>query len=264
MAALPGSAPTCGNRCAPCSAERSVPGGAGGPPRRNLHGRSGRPLRKGRRTALRERLGARSVAGVERDGNPARTQLAAEVLGGSGTECWLEIGFGAGDHLLATARAHPEVVLLGAEPFRAGVAALLAQLEPGTLPGLRIHAGDARDLLDVIPDRRLGRVFLLYPDPWPKRRHAKRRFVCPDNLAALARVMRPGAELRVATDVAGHLRHVLLALHRHPDFAWTARRAQDWRAAWPDWPGTRYERKALAAGRRCFYLTFVRCRESAS
>lgn len=239
-------------------------GGAGGTPRRNLYGRAGRPLRKARRTAFRERLGARSVAGVCWDENPGRTKLPAEVFGGHGTECWLEIGFGAGDHLLATARAHPEVVLLGAEPYRAGVAALLAELEPGALPGVRIHAGDVRDLLDVIPDQRLDRVFLLYPDPWPKRRHAKRRFVHPGNLGALARVMRPGAELRIATDAAGYVRHTLLVLRQHPGFSWTAQRPRDWREAWPGWPGTRYERKALAAGRRCVYLTFVRLREPGS
>ena len=234
-------------------------------PRRVLYGRTlGRPLRPGRRKALETGLRERALAGVSPDENPGRDLLAAAFLTGTATDCWLEIGFGTGEHLLATARTHPDIALIGAEPYVSGVAAFLSRLVPGEVPHLRIHPGDARDLLEVIPDAMIGRVFLLYPDPWPKRRHAKRRFLHPDNLDALARVMRPGAELRFATDVAAYTRHALRGVLGHPEFVWISERPTDWREAWPGWPGTRYEQKALAEGRRPVYLTFVRSGETGS
>ena len=215
-------------------------------------------MRPGRRAALETLLPMCAIGGVSHVENPERALLPRAALAEDGMDCWLEIGFGSGDHLLATARSRPDVVMLGAEPYREGVAALLRALGPDGPQNLRIHAGDGRDLLDVLPAGTIGRAFLLYPDPWPKRRHARRRFVCRENLDSLARTMRPGAELRMATDIAGYVRHSLAVLLGHPAFAWTARGPQDWREPWPEWNGTRYERKARAEGRRPVYLTFRR------
>jgi len=158
---------------------------------------------------------------------------------------WLEVGFGGGEHLAALAEAHPEVGFLGCEPFLNGVAALLAAVEARGLANVRIHAGDARDLIDALPDAALGRAFVLFPDPWPKRRHRKRRFVQPDTLDRLARAMADGAELRLASDDAPLVDWMLFHARTHPAFAWTARRAADWRDRPADWPATRYEAKRL-------------------
>ena len=158
-------------------------------------------------------------------------------------DVWLEIGFGAGEHLLWQAQHHPRVGLIGAEPYEGGVAKLLSKLD-GT-ENIRIHEGDAREIVDALPDAGIGRAFILFPDPWPKTRHHKRRFVQIDTLDRLARVMKPGAELRFATDDAGYLAWALERLIAHPAFAWTAERAADWTTRPADWPQTRYEAKAL-------------------
>lgn len=227
--------------------------------RRNLYGRNRhRRLRPGRRRAVQEVLPQRTIPGVSPAENPARDPLPRPALLGDATRCWLEIGFGTGEHLRAIAAAHPEIRMLGAEPYLAGVSALVAAIGTDGLPNIHLHPGDARDLLDVIPTGAIERAFVLYPDPWPKRRHAKRRFISAENLDALARVMQPAADLRVATDIPGFATHALSAVRQHPRFAWTANRPADWRVPWPDWPGTRYERKAVAAGRRPMYLTFRR------
>ena len=178
-------------------------------------------------------------------------------------DLWLEIGFGGGEHLAAMAAQNPEIGFIGCEHYVDGVAKLLSALDREGLENVRIHAHDARDAIDALPDASLGRVFLLYPDPWPKRRHWKRRFVNADALDALSRVMKPGAELRIASDIPDYIRHCLAVLHRRRlagrrDFKWTAERPDDWRLPWPGWPGTKYERKALEAGRTPCYLTFER------
>jgi len=228
-------------------------------PRRNFHGRRrGKALRPGRARLLATRLAGLAPAGVDRAANPMREPIDLAALFPGTREVWLEIGFGGGEHMIRQAELNPDIGLIGAEPFVNGVAKLLSAVERSGVGNLGIHAGDARDLMDVLPDASVGRVFLLYPDPWPKRRHWKRRFVNPENLGMLARVMRPGAELRVATDIEDYVRHSLEQIRREPRFVWTAERAADWRLPWADWPGTRYEAKALKEGRRPHYLTFRR------
>lgn len=174
------------------------------------------------------------------------------------SDIWLEIGFGAGEHLAWQARANPDKGLIGCEVFVNGVAALLAEVAAEGLANVRVFADDARALLDALPDACLGRVFLLFPDPWPKARHAKRRFVQRANLDRLARVMKAGAELRTASDDPQHVAWVLEQTLAHKDFRWLARSADDWLRRPPDWPETRYERKARAEGRPATYLRFVR------
>jgi len=174
----------------------------------------------------------------------------------SAAEVWLEIGFGGGEHLAWQAARHPAIGFIGAELFINGVASLLGHLARGGIGNVRIHPEDARPLLHALPDQSIGRAFLLFPDPWPKARHARRRFVSPDNLAELARILKPGAELRVASDDAGYIAWALEHLTRSPDFEWLARGPSDWRERPEDWPPTRYEQKAVKAGRRPVYLRF--------
>lgn len=160
-------------------------------------------------------------------------------------DIWLEVGFGGGEHLLAQAHAHPDVGLIGAEPYLSGVAKLLSKLEPAPVPNIRLYTDDARDIIEALPDAVLGRVFILFPDPWPKARHHKRRFVQMELLDQLARVMRPGAALRFASDDADYLAWTLERIMAHPAFEWTAASAADWKIRPADQPPTRYEAKAL-------------------
>jgi len=171
---------------------------------------------------------------------------------------WLEIGFGAGEHLAAQAAAHPEVGLIGCEPYIAGVASLLAIIERARLDNIRLVVDDARLLLGALPDACLERIFVLFPDPWPKTRHHKRRIVNPATLAEFARLLAPAGEVRLATDDMGYARAMLLALAGCDELCWLAERPADWRQRPPDWPATRYEAKARSAGRAPVYL---RCRK---
>jgi tRNA (guanine-N7-)-methyltransferase len=170
----------------------------------------------------------------------------------------LEIGFGGGEHLVAGAASQPGTGFIGCEPFINGVAKLMAAIEAGGLTNIRIHDGDAVALMRRLPAGSLTRVDLLYPDPWPKRRHHKRRFVADERIAEIARVLRPGGEFRFATDIDDYAAWTLARMARSPDFTWAAERADDWRRPWAGWPGTRYERKAIREGRPPVYLTFVR------
>ena len=171
-------------------------------------------------------------------------------------DVWLEIGFGAGEHLLWHAEQHPSVGMIGAEPYISGIAKLLSKVAQTRMRNIRVHEGDARDVIDALPAASLGRVFILFPDPWPKTRHHKRRFVQSETLDALARVMRPGAELRFASDDPGYFSWTLERLCAHPAFGWTASRPRDWNSRPADWPQTRYETKALHGPPR--YLRFIR------
>jgi tRNA (guanine-N7-)-methyltransferase len=160
-------------------------------------------------------------------------------------EVWLEIGFGGGEHLAAQAARHPDVLLLGAEPFLNGVASALRHIDEQRLSNIRLRQGDARQLLIDLPDASLTRVFILFPDPWPKARHHKRRLIQPQALTELARVLRPGGTLRFATDWADYAAWTLAHVAASPRFAWTAERAEDWRARPADHFATRYELKRL-------------------
>jgi len=158
---------------------------------------------------------------------------------------WLEVGFGAGEHLVWQAEHRSDVGLIGAEPYEMGVAKLLTKLDEKPLNNVRIHEGDGRDVVAALPDASLDRFFLLFPDPWPKTRHHKRRFLQVAMLDELARVLKPGAELRFATDDQSYLPYALERLLFHAKFEWLANGPQDWLSRPADWPPTRYETKAI-------------------
>ncbi len=174
------------------------------------------------------------------------------------SEVWLEIGFGGGEHLAAQAAANPEIGIIGAEPFVAGIAKLLGKIEQSGARNIRLYTEDAYDILGALPDASLARVFILFPDPWPKTRHHKRRFIQMETLNELARVMKAGAELRFASDDKDYVSWALERIMAHDAFAWTAAKAADWRSRPGDWFETRYEAKATKAGRRCVYLRLRR------
>ena len=217
---------------------------------RNFYGRTrGKTLRPLQKERLEGVLPTLVLPGVTREENPGR-----EVLSGLPRPLWLEIGFGGGEHLVHMAGLYPGVTILGAEPFVNGIAQFLGKLEAAGVGNVRIHPGDARDLLEVLPERCLGRAFLNYPDPWPKARHHRRRFVTPEPLGLLARAMAPGAELRVATDIEDYVRQTLEEVPQ----AGFVQVAGPTGEAWPDWTRTRYEAKAVREGREPHYMTFRR------
>jgi len=160
-------------------------------------------------------------------------------------DVWLEVGFGGGEHLFWQAQHNPNVGLIGAEPYVNGVVKLLSKLEAAPSSNIRVYMGDARDIIEALPDASLGRVFILFPDPWPKARHHKRRFIQMEMLDQLARAMKPRAELRFASDDADYVEWTLERLMAHLAFEWAAGRASDWRTRPTDWPPTRYEAKQL-------------------
>ncbi|TCD16340.1 tRNA (guanine(46)-N(7))-methyltransferase TrmB [Oricola cellulosilytica] len=174
------------------------------------------------------------------------------------TRIVLEIGFGGGEHLLHRALSDPHGGFIGVEPFVNSMAKFVAAAADEGLTNVRLHDDDATQLLDWLPDASLDGVDLLYPDPWPKMRHWKRRFVNAANLDRFARVMKPGAVFRFASDIDTYVNWTLRHIEIHPAFEWTARNAADWREPYDGWPGTRYEAKALREGRTPAYLTFVR------
>ncbi len=222
--------------------------------RRVLYGRRrGRPLHRGQQ-ALVETLLPRLAVTLPAAG----TLDPATLFDPRPDEVWLEIGFGSGEHLAAQAAAHPAIGFIGCEVFENGVAKLLADVQRRALANVRILTDDARLLIAALPSASIGRVFILFPDPWPKQRHHKRRIVAGETLAALAAIMADGAELRLATDDLDYLAWMLARVPAHPAFAWLADRPSDWRVRPADWPATRYEAKAIAAGRRPYFLRFRR------
>lgn len=220
--------------------------------RRNFYGRiRGKTLRASQKGYLEEDLGPLTLRGVTREENPARTPLDLNLA--RGKPVWLEVGFGGGEHLVHMAATHPDVFLIGAEPFVNGIAMLLGKVRAAGVANLALHPGDVRDLFEVLPDACLQKCFLNYPDPWPKARHHRRRFVTPGYLDALARVMAPGAEFRVATDIPDYVRQTREEVPK-AGFDLVA----DQGTPWEDWLSTRYEQKALREGRVPHYLTWRR------
>jgi tRNA (guanine-N7-)-methyltransferase len=170
----------------------------------------------------------------------------------------LEIGFGGGEHLLHEARMHPRTGFIGCEPFINGMAKMLAAISHEKTQNIRLHPGDALYLLDWLPDASLDRIDILYADPWPKRRHWKRRFISDENVVRFARILKPDGILRFASDIGTYVEWTLVRLLRNREFLWLAEKADDWRRPWPGWPGTRYEQKAIREGRKPSYLEFRR------
>jgi tRNA (guanine-N7-)-methyltransferase len=218
---------------------------------RRLYGRrTGHKLRIGQ-AALVERLLPEMTL-------PATGMLDSALLFGTARPLWLEIGFGRGEHMAAQAAAHPHVGIIGAEPFLDGVVGALIEIEARGLGNIRLHNGDALDVIDRLPDASLDRVFLLHPDPWPKARHAKRRFVNPGPLDMVARVLKPGGELRIGTDHPIYCGWTLMQMGKRPDFEWLAQTPADWQHRPDDWPPTRYEAKARRLGHEVWYFRFRR------
>ncbi|MQX36002.1 tRNA (guanosine(46)-N7)-methyltransferase TrmB [Roseospira navarrensis] len=216
--------------------------------------RKGKPLRAGRRAVLDSRLPDLAIAMPE-DGQTLDPQA---LFPAPVRAVWLEIGFGGGEHLAGQAAAHPDVGFIGGEVFEYGVAKLVAAVDEAGLSNVRVYPEDIRPLLAHLPDACLDRIFVLFPDPWPKSRHAKRRMIAPRRLDVFARLLVDGGLLRVASDDMGYIRWTLRHACSHAAFAWTARRADDWRQPPADHIRTRYETKALEDGRRPIFLDFQR------
>jgi len=224
-------------------------------PSLRLYGRrKGKRLRSGRKALIDNALSSLQI-----DLDSCVEPITCEHLFQHGVDAlWLEIGFGSGEHIAAQALAHPNIGFIGAEVFENGIASLLQHCEQKNLSNIRIFNDDVRALIPALERGVLERVFLLYPDPWPKTRHAKRRFICTESLSKLARVMSPGAELRIATDHPIYARWCLLHGPIHPYFDWKVSSPDDWRQRPSDSIATRYEKKALREGRIPFYLTLTR------
>jgi len=205
--------------------------------RRKLYGRRKGPKLSDRQKGLRQTL---LGALAWRVGDEPFSQFPNNVQ-----EIWLEVGFGAGEHLVVLAQANTHVGLIGAEPYEMGMAKILTKLEETHLNNVRLFEGDGREILDGLPDASLSRFFLLFPDPWPKTRHHKRRFLQMEMLDLLAAKLKPGAELRFATDDKTYLPYALERLMAHPAFRWTATGQEDWKKRPAGWPPTRYEAKAI-------------------
>ena len=218
---------------------------------RRLYGRrTGHKLRIGQAALVEELLPRLAI--------PETGPLSAAGLFGDDRPLWLEIGFGRGEHMAAQAAAHPDVGIIGAEPFIDGVVGALLEVRDRGLTNIRLHNGDALDVLDRLPDASLDRVFLLHPDPWPKARHAKRRFANPGPLAIVARVLKPGGEFRLGTDHPVYCRWAMLQIAASADFDWLAETPADFQVRPDDWPQTRYEAKARRLGHEVWYFRYRR------
>lgn len=222
-------------------------------PLRSYGRRKGKPL-----SARKERLIETLLPLLRLDLKQEAPGRLAELFPIPVSEVWLEIGFGSGEHLLWQAEHRKGVGFIGCEPFVNGVASLLGAVEDRDIETIRVHDGDAREVLAWLPDRSIGRIFVLFPDPWPKTRQLKRRLLTPETVKEFARVMAPGGEFRFASDSGDYAAHALLLMRQSGAFSWTAERPADWRERGADWPETRYERKALSEGRKSIYLSFRR------
>jgi tRNA (guanine-N7-)-methyltransferase len=219
-----------------------------------LYGRrKGKPLRAGQAARFDSLLPHLLIDLQSPPPDDLRTLFGAPV-----EDFRLEIGFGGGEHLLHEAEQNPKTGFIGVEPFLNGMAKALAGIDERGISNIRLFDNDAALLLDWLPPSCMTRVDLLYPDPWPKKRQFKRRFVSPENLKKIVRVLRPGGEFRFASDIDSYVEWTLAHARREPALQWSAEKADDWRIAWAGWPGTRYEAKAIREGRTPAYLRFVR------
>jgi len=226
-------------------------------PHRNFYGRlKGQALRDSQKNYLQQDLTNLSPGPVSWDENPDRTPLDLRACFG-GKPVWLEIGFGGGEHMVHQAAQNPAVGIIGCEPYINGVAMLLGKIRKAGVSNLRVFPGDVRDMFDVLPDASVERAFLLYPDPWPKKRHHRRRFVTREHLEPLARVLKPGATFRVATDIPDYVRQTLEEVPQC-GFERVGGDTADMHTPWADWISTRYEKKAQREDRKPHYLTFRR------
>ncbi|SFL06250.1 tRNA (guanine-N(7)-)-methyltransferase [Loktanella salsilacus] len=226
-----------------------------GAPWRNFYGRfRGKTIRASQKDYLENDLDALSPGPIDWDINPDRVKLDPAAIFDS-KDIWLEIGFGGGEHLVAMAERYPEIGLIGCEPFINGVAMLLGKIRKADVENLKVHPGDVRDLFDVMPDAAISKAFLNYPDPWPKARHHRRRFVTAEHLEPLFRVLKPGAEFRVATDIPDYVRQTLEEVPK-AGFVLETALPDGMNTPWDDWVSTRYEQKALREERDPHYLTF--------
>ncbi|MFV0409148.1 MAG: tRNA (guanine(46)-N(7))-methyltransferase TrmB [Paracoccus sp. (in: a-proteobacteria)] len=224
------------------------------PTHRNFYGRRhGKTLRQSQKGYLAEDLGPLRPHGITVQDNPERKTLDPKLFFGDDRPIWLEIGFGGGEHMVHMAATYPEIGVIGCEPFINGVAMLVGKIKAAGVKNVSVHPGDARDLMDVLPEGVIAKAFLNYPDPWPKTRHHRRRFVTPEHLLPLHRMMAPGAEFRVATDIPSYVRQTLEEVPK-AGFDLQTLRAE----AWPDWYSTRYEQKALRENRCPTYISFRR------
>jgi tRNA (guanine-N7-)-methyltransferase len=222
--------------------------------RRILYGRRrGRKLHRGQQGLVDTLLPRLAVTLPETGTLDPATLFAPPV-----SDVWLEIGFGGGEHLLHRAIETPTVGFIGVEPFVNGMAKMMMAVRARPLANLRVYDDDATRLLDWLPPASLDGIDLLYPDPWPKKKHWKRRFVSPVNLDRFARVLKPGSKFRFASDIDTYVNWTLLHCRAHGAFAWQAAEAADWHRPYDGWPGTRYEAKAIREGRPPAYLTFIR------
>ena len=226
-----------------------------GAPWRNFYGRfRGKTIRASQKDYLENDLDALSPGPIDWDINPDRVKLDPAAIF-DGKDIWLEIGFGGGEHLVAMAERYPEIGLIGCEPFINGVAMLLGKIRKADVENLKVHPGDVRELFDVMPDAAISKAFLNYPDPWPKARHHRRRFVTAEHLEPLFRVLKPGAEFRVATDIPDYVRQTLEEVPK-AGFVLETALPDGLNTPWDDWVSTRYEQKALREERDPHYLTF--------
>ena len=224
------------------------------PDRPNFYGRRGsRPLKDSRKALVDTMMPSIGISYPDVEGVDPNN-----YFDGKPDQVWLEIGFGGGEHLAGQAEANPNIGIIGAEPFMDGVGSLMRHLNERNLTNVRVVADDSRPLLYKLVDACFDRAFLLFPDPWPKKRHSERRFIGPKNLALLARILKDGAEFRVASDDMQYISWTLQHMHNHPDFEWLAEGPDDWRVPPADWVKTRYEQKALGQGKKCNYLRFRR------
>ena len=222
---------------------------------RNFYGRTkGKALNAAQYRYLDEDLPRLSLAGISFAENPERNTLDIGELSG-GRRVWLEVGFGGGEHLVHQALNNPDVQFLGVEPYLNGMAMLLGKIRKAGVDNIKLYMGDARNLLDVLPYNSINKAFLLYPDPWPKLRHHRRRFVTPEHLIPLSKCLKSGAEFRVATDIEDYVRQTLIEVPK-AGFEWLSEGPGDWRTPWADWISTRYELKALREDRTPHYMTF--------